>query len=410
VPDQSGRSALRGKPIPTNQSQPLPMARRLRAMGTLATLCIALLGLAIQASAVPLHAQQGAPRVTPQPPQPDGSIIHEVRQGDTIFGIAAAYNVTFDELLRLNPIFNERRTLFIGQKVLVRPAPTPTLPENATVIVVTSAPPTSAPATGSAAAGATGSATVSVPPSAASAPAPTGKPISVTEATATPPNASPAADFTQLPTLPAEASPTASPAASEPPTQPATLQATQPAAATAPPTMTLTPSPVFISGTLVCALVFNDTNTNGWRDTGEALLAGFNVAAALQAASSPPAAPRIATRDNGLACFADLPAGSYLLSVSSAADYGFTTPAQLNVEVRPGSRLEVSFGAARSYRVEQAATPAALSQASAAGSGSVSAAPPIGQWVASNSGLLIMAVAALLLVGGFSVVLIARSR
>ncbi|MBU2609610.1 MAG: LysM peptidoglycan-binding domain-containing protein, partial [Chloroflexi bacterium] len=40
--------------------------------------------------------------VIPNTPNPDGSIIHIVQKGDTIYGIAFAYGIPVEELLRLN--------------------------------------------------------------------------------------------------------------------------------------------------------------------------------------------------------------------------------------------------------------------------------------------------------------------
>jgi LysM repeat protein len=60
-------------------------------------------------------------------PMPDGSIIHTVKNGQTLWTIAAIYNVPLAELLTLNK-FNEFTTIFPGQEVLVKDVdPTPTI-------------------------------------------------------------------------------------------------------------------------------------------------------------------------------------------------------------------------------------------------------------------------------------------
>jgi hypothetical protein len=59
---------------------------------------------------------------------PDGSVVHEVKEGQTLWNIAAAYQVNLGEILRLNGMA-EGSLIYPGQKLLVKPAsisPTPT--------------------------------------------------------------------------------------------------------------------------------------------------------------------------------------------------------------------------------------------------------------------------------------------
>jgi LysM repeat protein len=81
---------------------------------------------------------QGPPDVTIFPqftpvdtatPQPDGSIIHTVQDGQAFWNIAAIYGITTDELLEINNL-TENTILFPGDKLVVKPpndTPTPTL-------------------------------------------------------------------------------------------------------------------------------------------------------------------------------------------------------------------------------------------------------------------------------------------
>lgn len=71
----------------------------------------------------------------------DGSIIHVVEQGQTLWTIAAKYSISLDELLALNNM-TQNSFVYPGNKIIVHPSNTP------------GAPPTSAPAAGEAAAGA----------------------------------------------------------------------------------------------------------------------------------------------------------------------------------------------------------------------------------------------------------------
>lgn len=52
----------------------------------------------------PTERPRDVPFVTPQATQSDGSIIHIVREGDTLLSIAVAYNISISELRRLNQI------------------------------------------------------------------------------------------------------------------------------------------------------------------------------------------------------------------------------------------------------------------------------------------------------------------
>lgn len=54
-------------------------------------------------------------------PQPDGSLIHIVQPGQTLWTIAASYQVPLPDLLQLNG-FTESSTIFPGDQVVVKPA------------------------------------------------------------------------------------------------------------------------------------------------------------------------------------------------------------------------------------------------------------------------------------------------
>ncbi|MFN8421236.1 MAG: LysM peptidoglycan-binding domain-containing protein [Anaerolineae bacterium] len=59
--------------------------------------------------------------VTPQATQPDGSIIHIVREGDTLSSIAVAYKVTVTQIRELNKL-PVGAVIFPGQKLLIKKA------------------------------------------------------------------------------------------------------------------------------------------------------------------------------------------------------------------------------------------------------------------------------------------------
>ena len=85
---------------------------------------------------------QGPPDVTIYPqfapvdtatPQPDGSIVHVVQDGQALWNIAAIYGIETDELLALNQL-TENTVIFPGDKLVVRSAAdTPTVTPPATI-------------------------------------------------------------------------------------------------------------------------------------------------------------------------------------------------------------------------------------------------------------------------------------
>lgn len=60
--------------------------------------------------------------ITPQPPNPDGSIVHIVSSGETLSAIARAYGVPLEDILRLNPTLGDGRLIRPGQAVSIRQA------------------------------------------------------------------------------------------------------------------------------------------------------------------------------------------------------------------------------------------------------------------------------------------------
>ncbi len=100
---------------------------------------------------------QGPPDVTIYPqftpvdtatPQPDGSIIHTVQDGQAFWNIAAIYGISTEELLKMNNL-TENTLIFPGDKLVVKlPNDTPTPTPEATVTpfpATATNPPTSTP-------------------------------------------------------------------------------------------------------------------------------------------------------------------------------------------------------------------------------------------------------------------------
>jgi len=74
-------------------------------------------------------------------PGADGAVIHEVQPGQTLWNIAISYGVKIADLIALNKL-PANPVLTIGQKIVVRAAPTPTL---SPTVTLTPRPPTRTP-------------------------------------------------------------------------------------------------------------------------------------------------------------------------------------------------------------------------------------------------------------------------
>lgn len=77
-------------------------------------------------------------------PNPDGSIVHTIQSGDTLFALSIAYDVPLDQILTLNNITKDA-LLSIGQKIILRGPTGPALPTAAPTSTTPEAPPTAAP-------------------------------------------------------------------------------------------------------------------------------------------------------------------------------------------------------------------------------------------------------------------------
>jgi hypothetical protein len=155
--------------------------------------------------------------------------------------------------------------------------------------------------------------------------------------------------------------------------------------------------------TRLCALAFDDANTNRLRDQGEPLLVGMRVSllqngAEVQALSTAALAPT---------CFTSIPPGNYTLLAAPPETYGMTTPRQLQVQVERGVALTVSFGAAGSY--QPTSLPAALESPPPSNTAQHDAQRgPLLAFLLDNFGLVIFSLAGLSLVGGLSIAIVTR--
>jgi LysM repeat protein len=86
------------------------------------------------------------PYVTSTPSE-DGSIIHVVNTGQTLWGIAQSYGVTVDEIRRLNAMATDSTIIYTGQRLLIRQANSVSFPQPSETQTMTPHPTTNIPST-----------------------------------------------------------------------------------------------------------------------------------------------------------------------------------------------------------------------------------------------------------------------
>lgn len=235
------------------------------------------------APAAPAQPPALAAEVIPQGPRGDGAIVHTIRTGDTLWAIAVAYNVTPDVILNLNGMtMDDARILTPGQELLISEG--------------TGQAPGGGESAGSEDAGG------------------------------------------------GEGQGDAEPAPPAAPTeQPIEEYAAAPVVNAVVPVMQVGEQ---VTAGRICTLLFEDTNPNRLRESGEALLPGGEITLSQGGAT-------VATyTTDGVAepyCFTDLAPGSYLLNLMPPGGYGVTSPGSYSVELNAGQTVEALFGAAAGF-------------------------------------------------------------
>ena len=89
-----------------------------------------------------------APAAASAPNRPDGALVHNVKAGDTIFGLALQYDVPMDQILQLNGLTKDS-FIHIGDELIIAapPAVTPSPEAQAAALAPTSVPARTAAAT-----------------------------------------------------------------------------------------------------------------------------------------------------------------------------------------------------------------------------------------------------------------------
>jgi LysM repeat protein len=348
--------------------------------------------------------EAGVPFVVPQGVRPDGSIVHVVQAGDTLWSIAyayASYGATVESIAAENDLKPNARFLQVGQELVILP-PGSVDPTSGRLVVGGAA---GAPSITAAAQITPGSPTAQEVPtvavSASSTPAPTlesvplpgAPPTGLTEEATATPSPTEAPTLTPTPTLLPTS--TATPAPTESPQAVAGLGAT--------------------TGRL-CLAVYRDDNLNGARDASETALGGAQLV--ITGADS---AQRLDYDGSADPLCSDLPPGQYQVTAALPSGYGQTTSDLVSVTLASGRRVNVSFGGAQGYTPP--ATPGAEPGELAATQIEAGAVAPLVQVTAEPgskhsqsvldrlydySGVIVLGIAAVVAVGGVTLLLAFR--
>jgi LysM repeat protein len=285
------------------------------------------------------------PYVTPQGMQPDGSIIHIVSVGDTLASISVAYKVPVDEIRALNNIPQDEFVIQIGQKLLIR-GPQPMI----TYVIVTASYTPGGP-------------TITPGPTTRTAtPSP-----SATRSGPVTPTRTPAIIIITLP--PSGMGESRKPLRRVPPRD---VKQAQNSAG---------------NGSL-CVSAFQDADASGHQNGQEGALEGLVLV--LNGADGEPL--RQSTRSDSPACFNNLAAGGYKLMAEAPIGYRLTDPAEIQVQIREGDKMQLAVGAVAGEGRPAAPGAALLDN---------NAAPSWATTLSNNIGVLFLALAVMVLGGGF---------
>ncbi len=360
--------------------------------------------------------------VVPQGTQEDGSIVHTVVEGDTLAAIATAYRVSIESLRELNPEIGRGSFLFIGQRILVRPAPTVTNTPPATATRNFNVATTATPSGNTAVTNPTNTPnSVSAPntpaPTLTSRPQTQGNPYFVT---ATPrggsANVQPSATPTPTQEVVVTEVVTEETVVTEVVTdviQPTSTPTIAPTNTDLPPAPVVEPTTIAMNPettvTGVCATFFDDLNRNRIADMGETPLVGGIITLRFDGQD---VSSYLTTGDPEPYCFDNLTPGDYVVAVTAPEGYGMTTPATLRLKVDAGLRLDVPpFGASQGFIapepvVEPVEQPAAIQQPSVT---QTTADDDDNNSLLANIGIIILGLAGFTLISGIiGTILISR--
>jgi LysM repeat protein len=370
-------------PSPTPQTQNLPGAEPPRVVYVTATPAVA--------AQNPTAAPTERPVASPTPRPTDRPTI---RPSVTQTGIGPTAQAAI-EATQLVPTNTPRiRVSVSAGPTSAPPTASPTLRPSLTPSLTATEPPTQTPPP-----------TVTPSATLTETPPPTVTPIPPTE-TPLPPTFTPTLPPTFTPTdLPTDA-PTATPV---PPTAVAFVNPQLPASPT--PVGPSANIPIIGEGgnasgeTSICVQAYEDANLNRLKDAAEPIMTGLKVGL-WQGGKEVQAIQSGAVAET---CFRAVAPGTYTLRAEAPALYGLTTRAEVALEVPQGATLQVSFGVAGGFAPTPTAA-LALPQPPPPPleAEDLAARSPLLTLAIENSGILVLGLAAVVLVGGLYAAYLAR--
>ena len=152
----------------------------------------------------------------------------------------------------------------------------------------------------------------------------------------------------------------------------------------------------------ICFHMFRDENGNAIADPGEGPVAGGSLRLADSADADMIAYP--AAESGDLTCIAGLGRQVYAVRAEGPDGFGFTAPAALRVDLRDGARLRLAFGLKQGLEADLSANPP-VPPAIATEPAVIPRSP-----LRELSGLFVLALAAIVFVGGLFTALLMRLR
>jgi hypothetical protein len=209
----------------------------------------------------------------------------------------------------------------------------------------------------------------------------------------------------------------ASPTPQEVAVNPTSSEPTEPPTATpVPPTATdAPPAPVneganadpLALDTAVCVLMFNDSNQNNIRDANEGLLGSGIIT--LRAENSSAVQEYVTTGETEAYCYLDLEPGDYNVSAIAPDGYGLRKSSLL-VNVPPGVQFMVRFPAVAGLVVTPIPTASPNNIVTDSNPDIVEEDPPASNSLRNIAGIIVFALAGVILVGGVGAAVVASRR
>ncbi|MEL6406417.1 MAG: LysM peptidoglycan-binding domain-containing protein [Chloroflexota bacterium] len=335
--------------------------------------------------------QTFAPFVSAQGGDDSGRIVHTVQSGDTLAAIAVAYGVSSSEILELNGLTSEQaRFLRVGQELIIS--------EGDPDAAASGEDDTETDTSEESADSDSGSGGGFASPTPAEVAAATEEPTPIPSPTPVPEDTEDADDEEDADVELTKAEPTFTP-------EPTEIPATATDAPSAPVDQGEDSDPLDIE-TGVCALMFEDANSNTIRDGEEGLLADGVIV--LSDSTGAVIEEYTTDGESEPHCFEELAPGNYQMRATAPTGFGLASSSRA-VNIQAGQAFTVSFGAIAGLEVAEVPTLVPDTDADA-DTEIIEEDADASNNFRNLAGILVLGLAGVVLVGGIAVgVVVGRS-